>query len=400
MLQSRLQFVKVQDKSLNSLLASVGSNQTKYNYSVMKLALGQMDFVNNIVLKGRDLLAIILESGTIVLYSIIKNEPIAVLKTDRWSSSVYILGREVWSIGQRYQLICQNYPNHVTRFKSQEIDDHNGYFKSGSVLRPTKSNSHFVYNAGYYIIKVLNARTKKLIKKFNLKEFCPDLQDSPKVPGAIKEWYGSKLHHQIFFLAPSKDGCLFYFVVYDYKRMKELQRIEAFPRVDLSKYQVNYHLLMSSDELVVMCFFELIDVRRREISTNFSVMQRSDHQNQFMLRGWKPFREFTDQITCKTFVDEHIHCKKNKVFSISTYMGFTYTFVLVLSNLDLQPLEVLRKSNQTLTSSLIVKNLSFCSSITGEVVVFDTSSLCENRLGDDFIPWKEEEKLYLKASDN
>lgn len=399
MMQSRLQFVKVQDKSLNSLLSETGLRQRKYNYSVMKLSLGQRDFVNNIFLKGRNTLAIILESGTIVLYDICKNESIAVMLTDCWVSSVFMQGRDVWSIGKSRKLQCQNFRQPSIRFQTQEISDHNGYFENGAVLQPAKSKSHFIYNAGYYLIKVINARTRKLIRKFNLKDFCQDLQDSPRVPGAIKEWHGCRTHQQILLLAPSTDGSCFHFIVYDYQKMKESQRLVAFPRIDLNIYQVNYHLMVSSDELVAICFFELIDLRKKDIKTNFTLIQRPDKNSPFKLRVYKPFKQFTDQITCKKFIDEHIICKRNKVFSLSTYKGLTYTFVFNFATLEPEPLEVLRKSEETLTSSLIVKNLSFCSSMSGEVVVFDTSALCQNRLGDDFIPWKEEEKLILTASD-
>lgn len=397
MMQSRLRFVKVQDKSLNSLLPDSGLGPRKYNYSVMKLSLGMRDFVNNIVLKGRDTLAIILESGTIVLYNITKNEPIAVLVTDQWVSSVFMQGQDIWSIGKNRKLICQNYRRPFIRFETQEIRDHDGYFENGSLLLPTCSKNHFIYNAGYFMMKILDARTKKLIRKIDLQNFCKDLKKPPA--GAIKEWHGCKFQHQILFLAPSPDGSNFYFIVYDYQKMREAQRLQAFPRINTSVYQVNYHLMVSSDELVAICFFELIDFVKRKLTTNFTLLQRTDRASPFKIRVCKPFMQFTDQITCKKFIDEHVRCKKNKVFSLSTIRGLTYTFVFDFNKMEPLPLEVLRKSNETLTSSLIVKNLSFCSSISGDVVVFETSSLCQNLLGDEFIPWKEEEKLHLQASD-
>ena len=378
-LKSKLYFEpSTSGRTLRSVLEKHHEN---WPYCSMRLGLVD-DYVNNILLEKHDLLVIVLESGVLVLFCLSKNQPLSILQTDCWASSVLLDGANVWSVGRERQILKQHALTGRVRLKLQENRDPQGYYESGIVIGRTHAKSYLLFNAGFYSLKLVNRVTNKVVRKLDLRRHLGEAGAST----AIKEFYSGKKAPLFFFMTHTAAGS-YDLHVFDYKSLTKQQEICVFPVVCPEQFKVDgYHLLVSSDETIIMIIFQIKHRASSRFSSHVTILTRSASSQEIRLRQTKPLDIATDLIICKRFIDEEIQVRGRLLFVLGTEGGLTETYALHRDSLLIEVVDLISKSRHMITQHMCVRNISICSSQSGEIIVMDITQLLETRFGVNFVP--------------
>ena len=338
------------------------------------------DYINKIQLEKGEILIIMLESGTLILFSLPKNEPISIIQSDRWMSSVFVKDIEVWSIGKNRRLIVQDMIFGRKRFCLQLIRDIEGYYENGIDLQKMKREKYFTMNIGYGMIQIVDSKTRKILKRMDLLEILGLPYENNRPKPALKEFRTSKLSSEFIFLINVKNS--FLLIVVDLRLVKEVSRTYVFPLIDESVYRlIGYHLLVSHDELVVVTIFQLTRKERSDLITYITVLDRSSIAEHFKLVMTRKLEEIKELVICKEFTDEHLKLKDKKLFVVGSEIGVSQSYVYDTLVKRLRPVERIFKSDYMLTSQIMNKHISYCSTLNGNIIAIDTTPITSQHFG-------------------
>ena len=386
-LQSRLRLQGIK----NQLKTAVEGDQN-YDYYTMKLQL-KSDFVNNLMFFNDRYLIIVLESGVLIVFDVINNEALSVIRTDLWVSSVFVLGSEIWSVGKQRKLMVQHQITGKVRFSHQLNSDQEGYHEAGVVMRRTHKNKFMALNAGFFSLKIVAAHTKKVLRFIRLETFINTLESEEGMFPALKEYYTSTISSVLYFVTNIKGS--YYLNIFNYRNLKVLQEICVFPVIDISVHRVfGYHLLVSNDEFIILVLFQLSNRQTRSRVTYVTILTKNPRTLDYNLRRTFKLSMVTDIIICKNFFDNEVRCKDTKPFALANLEGSTQSLLVNIHTLEITQIDNIQKAKEMLTAHIIAKNLSITSSQGGEIIIFDTVDICKKRFK-DLIPLPKDKLIKL-----
>lgn len=387
--RSRLRFRRVENQALHSYC---GDQNVEYPFKVMTLRLEQ-DFVNNLYFEKDDLLLIAMESGIVVLFSISRNKPISILQADEWVSSVLLTGSLLWTAGKKRQIQAQHFLTGNSMAKLQAETGVDGYPESGILFQRTHIADYFLANTGYMTFILIHSRTRKILRIVNLQNH----QTGAHIhTGILKEFFVSHQGPTIYYISTAT--AYYSLHSFNYLRMKEQQVIALLPQINTERFRVDgYHLLVSKDERLIVVLFQMTNRSTQHFFTYATILTRSTQprDNTFNIRRVVRCPHITDRITCKQFCDNEFRANDKLVFAVGLQQGFTQTYAIDPKTLDIQVVELLSKSDQMITSHLVVKNVSFSSSLNGEITALDIRDCILMRLGS----WESEKGFILVSTE-
>lgn len=199
----------------------------------------RFQYINALCTDGHQYLLIGTEGGEIIVFSLLSNRAIRLIKADKWLNSLLLSRQHVFTVGQARTIACyQLVSGRLTHAFAQAAD---GYGSKGVKLSDTAITNKIIANVGFGKFKIFDAVKLKVIYCFDighdtLNEI--EAEHGTQQPTVLNYCVIKRLFKVCYLL--EEDSHLYF---YNYKEHKLLRKIKLF---DLQENQVHDILLVNS----------------------------------------------------------------------------------------------------------------------------------------------------------
>ena len=186
----------------------------------MKEGTQDADDIYNTMYLYNEYLLIGTEKGKIYVFDVSRNEMTGVIQADKWINNVFASHRVVFSSGhtRAIEAFTVRYPRKIFRLKPPATQDSFG--PNGVMFRQIGERSHMLVNTGKTRLTIVNTRTRKVLRTFQVKPM------SSKLPGGGIIVNFAVSYRESLVAVLLKDDCHIYF--YDFKRNKLVSSLKTY----------------------------------------------------------------------------------------------------------------------------------------------------------------------------
>lgn len=255
------------------LRQGMSQNGRPYHYRSLQLP-WKDDFVNVIVPVSKERFLAGTEQGRLLLYDLHRNKLIGTIKTDQWVSGTRYHTEHIWSVGADRKIMAHKLKSGKLKTVFCEDPEHSKYPDFGIIFKETSHSSYVIYNCGFLCFKLLNQRTHKVVRKFNICHFLasdPLFRTFDEPNRVVRSFCVSKKKSLLYSVVNRYNP---YLVVFDFKRMRLVSFNPVYPKIDSSVFlQVGTHLLSYEHKGLILYIIQLRRKKTQKIESYFRRLQ-------------------------------------------------------------------------------------------------------------------------------
>lgn len=291
---------------LDSLLPSLRFSENKLRYTdfgrsytckILQLPWKE-DFANVLSAATPDTFLIGTEKGNVILFNYEKNQPVGIFRSDCWLSSVILNKYNVWSVGADKRVTSHHI---ISNYKSHEIKEdhqHDHYTESGIQFKSTLNKDFCLYNCGELKFKLLNMKTKKIVKEIDIARCLADdpvFKTFSKQEKTVRSFCVSTSNTQMYVVV---NRCHPHLIVFDYKLLRLQQFLPLADKIDRQKQApVGMHIVKTDADDILFFLSQVRCTKKSKVMSFYKVIYPSEGNKLTILAGTFPGKLIITQST-------------------------------------------------------------------------------------------------------